>query len=106
MRLWHRASARRQRIRLIVGPQRIAATLASLGRLHGVREEEGSTLRLRLSQDDLGAMLGVSRQSVSKELRVLEKAGVVGADYSRITIHDVNALNALAGRTDSFPAPF
>jgi CRP-like cAMP-binding protein len=73
--------------------QRVAATLVDMGRVNGVQEVSG--LGLRLSQDELGALLGVSRQSINKELRGLEAAGVIGADYNRITIRDLRALTAL-----------
>ena len=78
--------------------QRLAALLLDLARLHGVQEPDGLVLRLRLPQDELGAMLGVSRQSANKELRLLEDGGVIGADYNRITIRDLPTLRALAAR--------
>lgn len=83
--------------------QRVATLLASLAELHGVRDGSGVALRLRLSQDDLGAMLGVSRQSVAKELRALETAGVVGADYSRIVIRNPDALGERRARPPARP---
>jgi CRP-like cAMP-binding protein len=76
--------------------QRVAATLDALGRLHGAPTHDGLLLQLRLSQDDLGAMLGVSRQTVNKELRALEHGGVIGVDYNTITIRDRHALWRLA----------
>lgn len=76
--------------------QRVASTLIDVSRLHGVHERGG--MALRLSQDELGAMLGVSRQSINKELRQLEQAGLVGADYNLITIRDYAGLHALSRR--------
>jgi len=76
--------------------QRTAAILVTLARVHGAESEGGVVLNLRLSQDDLAAMLGVSRQSMNKELRTLHDAGVIEADnYSRITISNLQALQAL-----------
>jgi CRP-like cAMP-binding protein len=76
--------------------ERVAATLIDVGRLRGVVERGG--MALRLSQDELGAMLGVSRQSVNKELRLLEQAGLIGADYNLITIVDYAGLHQLSQR--------
>lgn len=76
--------------------RRVAATLIGVSRLRGVHEQGG--MALRLAQDELGAMLGVTRQSISKELRQLEQAGLIGADYNLITIRDYAGLHALSER--------
>jgi CRP-like cAMP-binding protein len=81
--------------------RRVAAALLSLARLQGVQSEDGSSLRL--SQDELGALLGVTRQSVHKELRALEAAGLVRVDYNRISLLDTTALQQLAGGPDFNP---
>ena len=76
---------------------RIAATLQRLAELYGVQGEDGLQVRLRLSQDDLAAMLGVSRQTVNKELRALESENLIRSDYTAITVLDLPALRRLAG---------
>lgn len=76
--------------------QRMAATLAELSRIHGIVGEAGTELALRLPQEQLGAMLGVTRQSVNRLLRGLEEAGLIAADYNRITIRDPVALDRIA----------
>lgn len=78
--------------------QRMAATLADLSRIHGVAGEAGTELALRLPQEQLGAMLGVTRQSVNKLLRGFEAARLIAVDYNRITIRDPAALDAIAAR--------
>lgn len=78
--------------------QRMAATLAHLGRIHGIAAGGGTELGLRLPQEQLGAMLGVTRQSVNRVLRDMERAGVIAIDYNRITIRDAAALDGIAAR--------
>src|SRR3546814_14317403 len=78
--------------------QRMAATLAHLGRIHGIAADGGTELGLRLPQEQLGAMLGVTRQSVNRVLRDMERAGVIAIDYTRITIRDAAALD---GRSEA-----
>ena len=51
---------------------------------------------IRLPQDQLALMLGVSRQSVNKVLRHLEQHGVIGLSYGRIEVLDPQALRAAA----------
>lgn len=48
-----------------------------------------------VSQEALAMMLGVSRQTLSKELQALVAAGVVVLGYGRIEIEDAPALEAI-----------
>lgn len=50
---------------------------------------------LRLSQEDLSHMLGVSRQSINKLLKDWEARGIVSVQYGRITLLDHDALESL-----------
>lgn len=59
---------------------------------------EQARARVLVSQDALAMMLGVTRQSLSKEMRAFVKAGVVALGYGRIDILDVQALKQLAER--------
>lgn len=52
--------------------------------------------RLRLSQERLGQMLGVSRQTVNKQLKQWESEGIVTLTYGRITVVDPEALLGIA----------
>jgi CRP-like cAMP-binding protein len=51
-----------------------------------------------LSQADLAIMCGLSRQTLNKELRSLQAAGVVSITYRTIEILDLGALQAIAHR--------
>ena len=53
-----------------------------------------STRRLNLTQDELGQLAGLSRQTVNRVLRVLEAAGIVSLDFGRVAIVDDDALAA------------
>ncbi len=58
-----------------------------------------STRRLNLTQDELGQLVGLSRQTVNKVLRVLEGRGIVSLDFGRVAIVDDEALNAYLAAT-------
>lgn len=81
----------------VIGPaeHRIAATIRRLSRNFGIQAENGTQIRLRLSQDDLADMLCVSRQTVNKELQRLEKEGVIRCAYNSVTIIDAAALQRI-----------
>jgi CRP/FNR family transcriptional regulator, cyclic AMP receptor protein len=53
-----------------------------------------STRRLNLTQDELGQLVGLSRQTVNKVLRALEVIGIVSLDFGRVAIVDDEALSA------------
>ncbi len=73
--------------------QRLARTLMRLKHSHG--EQEGnSNYYINTSHEELGRMLGASRQSISKELKALEKEGCIKVLYGKISIIDLVALNA------------
>ena len=44
-------------------------------------------------------MLGVSRQSLNRELRALEAEGRISLAYARIRLLDIPALKAAASKT-------
>lgn len=74
---------------------RLAKRLLQLARVYGKQTPQGLLLDLHLPQEDLGRMLGASRQSVSKELRQWEKKGWIALDYGRIVIRDPAAFKHL-----------
>lgn len=53
-----------------------------------------------LSQDDLAAMLGCSRQTVNRELAALGKLGIVTQSYRKIEINDIPALMTIMDSED------
>ena len=56
--------------------------------------------RVRVPQEVLARMLGVSRQTINKALRKLENAGVLALHYAEIEIVDLLALARRAGPVD------
>lgn len=58
-----------------------------------------STRRLNLTQEELGQLVGLSRQTVNKVLRVLEGRAIVSLDFGRVAIVDDEALNAYLAAT-------
>jgi CRP/FNR family transcriptional regulator len=75
-------------------PSRVAGVLNQLLDEEGVAPmvQEGVTIRLR--QADLAQMAGTSRESVSRFLAVLERAGVVRVGRGRVTVLEPDRLNA------------
>lgn len=76
-------------------PVRLARRLLSLQTPTGI----GSTSALAVSQEDLAFMLGVSRQSVNRQLKLWEDDGTLRVNYRRIELLDRGRLEAHAGIT-------
>jgi CRP/FNR family transcriptional regulator, cyclic AMP receptor protein len=58
--------------------------------------DEPVAIALRLSQERLAEMLGISRQWATALVRELTDAGIVEWRYGRVTVLDVEALRVLA----------
>jgi CRP/FNR family cyclic AMP-dependent transcriptional regulator len=71
---------------------RLAKKLLELAAAHGVERSEGILLDLRLTQEELANMVGVTRESVNRSLAVLRREGVIGGKGRRFVIRDVEAL--------------
>lgn len=78
---------------------RVAATLMSVIHFYGMQVKAAASLPVRLSQNDLAAMLGLSRQTINKELGRLVAEGVIDMSYKRIRIVDPDQLRAIATGT-------
>lgn len=76
--------------------RRLATTIERLATLYGNREGDEISLRLRLTQEDLAALLQVTRQSVNKELGELVACGAINLNYNVITVLDLDALKKRA----------
>ena len=73
-------------------PNRIARRLANLTR--GSADQSGAVVEM--SQSELATMLGASRQSVNKQLRLFEEAGLIRLSYGTVAVLDRAGLKALA----------
>lgn len=76
-------------------PVRLARRLLAAQHAHLLSMPGDTEASLRLSQEDLGHMLGVSRQSVNRQLKEWEAQGILRLDYGRIAVLDHGALRSL-----------
>ncbi len=79
-------------------PQRLAKRLLSLAGDHPeVRDvdRQGGAVRLRITQGELASMLGVSRESVNKQLNILSREGWVTLSRGSVTLTNSDALHTV-----------
>ncbi len=77
-------------------PSRLAKKLLSLSRSYGEKTAGGIRVNIKLSQQELGELVGASRESVNRELRRWVEQGVLSVDGGYVTIHDGERLESLA----------
>ncbi len=77
-------------------PARLAHTLLELARDHGIRDAQGILLPLRLSQQDLANLIGVTRESVNLALSDFRRRGLVEMDRRALRILEPDELARLA----------
>jgi len=76
---------------------RLAKKLLELAAAHGVQRPGGILLDLRLTQEELANMVGVTRESVNRNLARLRREGVISGQGRRMVIRDAEALRRRVG---------
>lgn len=77
--------------------QRIARRLLGQAMSGGSEVSGDRAVELRVTQTDLGRMLGASRSKINTELKRLERDGLLRVGYRTITLADCGRLRQLAG---------
>ena len=80
-----------------------ARRIVALARECGVACDDGIEIELHLSQEELGAWAGLSRESVVKALRSFRDQGLVRTGRRMLVVRDLPALVALAGAPVGVP---
>jgi CRP/FNR family cyclic AMP-dependent transcriptional regulator len=79
-------------------PVRLAKKLVHFASIYGEKSETGEVrVGLRLSQEEWGDLVGATRESINKQMRVWTEEGLISTDHGHIVIHQPEALEQLAG---------
>jgi CRP/FNR family transcriptional regulator, cyclic AMP receptor protein len=60
---------------------------------------------LQLSQEEIGQMIGMSRQRANQALKRLEAAGLIAVEYGRVSVRSLDGLRAYDDSAGVAPAP-
>lgn len=82
---------------LLKMPARIAKRIVALAEAREVNGHSDLVLNAGLSQENLASMLGISRQSLSKQLREWQASRWIDVQYGRIIIRNFDALKSASG---------
>ena len=77
-------------------PSRLARSLLRLAEAFGKIEDGGTRLDIKLSQQQLGNLVGVSRESVNKQLGEWQRGGLIDFASGIITLRDRRAIEGIA----------
>ncbi len=77
-------------------PHRLAGLLIKLGEEYGAEAGEGVLIDLPLSRQELADIVGTSRETITRELKKMEREGMVEVDRRLITVKDFERLKAWA----------
>ncbi len=77
-------------------PTRLAKRLVWLADNYGQETDEGTRIELKLTQRELGGLVGLSRENINRQLRSWHKEGLISMDSGTITIVDADTINDLA----------
>jgi CRP-like cAMP-binding protein len=99
---WHvtkliglRVRTLRTRVEELLGksaPARLAHAILELSHHHGIQDGDGVLVPLRLSQGDLGKLVGLTRETVNGILQVWRDQGLVEMDRRSIRVSDPQRL--------------
>ncbi|MFO7167017.1 MAG: Crp/Fnr family transcriptional regulator [Chloroflexota bacterium] len=76
-------------------PQRVVRQLLSLAEHHGVSEDEGTRIAIRLTQDDLASLSGTTRETANRVLASLRDQGLIRVERTQVRILDTSKLSRL-----------
>lgn len=73
-------------------PHRLAGLLLKLAEQYGEEKDGGVLINISLSRQELADIVGTSRETVTRELKKMERSGLVGIERRQITILDREEL--------------
>src|SRR5262249_42767622 len=77
-------------------PSRLARWLLRLVEVFGKPTPDGICLDIKLSQQPIGNLVGISRESINKHIGDWQKAGYIAVQSGIITIADRDVLEEIA----------
>ncbi len=76
-------------------PIRLAGRLLMLADSFGVDTPQGVEISIHLPQEELGQMLGTSRQSTNKLLKRFQQQGLIETKYRHVILKDLTRIKAM-----------
>lgn len=92
VRRLRRLTQRAEDIAFLNVSARLARRIVRLADEHGRSETDGVRVLIRLSQQEIGDLIGATRESANKHIRAWEQKGLVSQRSGFLVIHDLQAM--------------
>ena len=90
-----RLSERAEDSQTMLLPGRLAKRLIDLANQYGKYPIVGGPVEIRLPQQDLADLVGTTRESVNKQLRIWQHSGWIEIGRGRVVLKQLDALEAV-----------
>jgi CRP-like cAMP-binding protein len=77
-------------------PLRLAKKLSALALAYGHEQEDGLRIKLKLSQEEWGDLVGATRESINKQFRAWTKEGLIHLDRGCVVLAKPEEMKRLA----------
>ncbi len=77
-------------------PFRLAKKLVAMGQAYGQEQDDGLRIKLKLSQEEWGELVGATRESINKQFRAWTKEGLIHLDRGCIVLARPKEMERLA----------
>jgi CRP/FNR family cyclic AMP-dependent transcriptional regulator len=75
---------------------KLAELLLNLGQEHGISDERGVVVGLKITHQEMANLIGSTRETVSLTLSQFKRKGLIQTDGRRVILADLEGLRALA----------
>jgi CRP/FNR family cyclic AMP-dependent transcriptional regulator len=75
---------------------KLAELLLNLGQEHGISDERGIVVGLKITHQEMANLIGSTRETVSLTLSQFKRKGLIQTDGRRVILSDLEGLRALA----------
>lgn len=75
---------------------RLAKRVVALKDIYGKEIDSPARIELKVSQQEIASLVGITREQVNRHLKKWERAGIVSMQQGRLTIHNLPLLQELA----------
>ena len=75
---------------------KLAELLLNLGQEHGISDERGTVVGLKITHQEMANLIGSTRETVSLTLSQFKRKGLIQTDGRKVILADAEGLRALA----------
>jgi CRP/FNR family transcriptional regulator len=99
---WQELLNRMELLKLGTASQNVAYVIALCAEQFGLRNRQSITIDLPLAHKDIASMVGLTRETVSLEMKKLEQMGLIEYKRGNITIKDIDIFRRKTKISDNY----